>query len=262
MKNFLHVYRFGEELAKEGFNVVYPIKVTDTNWLSMLGISGPDDLSIKDVNSYHFQKPIKAYTPQDVLSKLRDNVSAYAIRINSKMDIKELRTADNEEHIELSWYDMYRRKHLWPKTNIKINLHNIIIDIMTEVHKAEWYFSQQDHYCPYCGTICTNQLKPYKKEEHWQDNLTYEEVKKRGWDRNAITGERLKEEDIGTNGRARLLQNLICEGINCTYKKIKTKVMLSPSNIKKGKKQILPKKVREYYYYEGKKVKELDYLDE
>ena len=130
MKNFLHVYRFGEELAKEGFNVVYPIKVTDTNWLSMLGISGPDDLSIRDVNSYHFQKPIKAYTPQDVLSKLRDNVSAYAIRINSKMDIKELRTADNEEHIEVSWYDMYRRKHLWPKTNIKINLHNIIIDVM------------------------------------------------------------------------------------------------------------------------------------
>ena len=55
MKNFLHVYRFGEELAKEGFNVVYPIKVTDTNWLSMLGISGPEELSIKDVKSYHFQ---------------------------------------------------------------------------------------------------------------------------------------------------------------------------------------------------------------
>ena len=48
MKNFLHVYRFGEELAKEGFNVVYPIKVTDKNWLSMLGISGPEQLSIQD----------------------------------------------------------------------------------------------------------------------------------------------------------------------------------------------------------------------
>ena len=173
MKNFLHVYRFGEELAKEGFNVVYPIKVTDTNWLSMLGISGPEELSINDTSSYHFQKPIKAYTPQDVLSKLRDNVAAYAIRINSKMDIKELRTADNEEHIELSWYDMYRRKHLWPKTKIKINLHNIIIDVMTEVKKAEWYFSQPDHYCPHCGTICTNQLRPYDESKE----ITYEEAK-------------------------------------------------------------------------------------
>tara|TARA_A100000164_G_scaffold118132_1_gene104271 strand:- start:25 stop:774 length:750 start_codon:yes stop_codon:yes gene_type:complete len=249
MKNFLHVYRFGEELTKEGFNVVYPIKVTDTNWLSMLGISGPDDLSIKDVNSYHFQKPIKAYTPQDVLSKLRDNVSAYAIRINSKMNIKELRTADNEEHIELSWYDMYRRKHLWPKTNIKINLHNIIIDVMTEVHKAEWYFSQQDNYCPYCGTICTNQLRPYdeSKERSYEDQP--EHVKKQFAN--------LEEHD--TQGTERLVQNLICEGIDCTYKKVKTRVMLSPSD---KRKQILPRVGKEYYYYEEKLVKKLDYLDE
>tara|TARA_A100001035_G_scaffold84403_1_gene65483 strand:+ start:1128 stop:1907 length:780 start_codon:yes stop_codon:yes gene_type:complete len=259
MKNFLHVYRFGEELAKEGFNVVYPIKVTDTNWLSMLGISRPEQLSIEDVKSYHFQKPIKAYTPQDVMTKLRDNVSAYAIRINSKMDIKELRTADNEEHIELSWYDMYRRKHLWPKTNIKINLHNIIIDVMAEVYKAEWYFSQQDHYCPYCGTICTNQLRPYKKEEHWQDNVSYEEAIKLGWAKHALTGELLSKKEYGTNGKARLVQNLICEGIGCTYKKVKTRVMLSPDD---KRKQILPRVVKEYYYYEGKKVKELDYLDE
>ena len=249
MKNFLHVYRFGEELAKEGFNVVYPIKVTDKNWLSMLGISGPEQLSIEDVKSYHFQKPIKAYTPQDVMTKLRDNVSAYAIRINSKMDIKELRTDDNEEHIELSWYDMYRRKHLWPKTNIKINLHNIIIDVMTEVKKAEWYFSQQDHYCPHCGTICTNQLRPYdaSKEIAYEDQP--EDLKKRF----------ANLEDYELQGSERLVQKLICEGIDCTYKKVKTKVMLSPRDTRK---QILPKTVKEYYYYEGKKVKELDYLDE
>ena len=249
MKNFLHVYRFGEELAKEGFNVVYPIKVTDTNWLSMLGISGPEELSIKDVKSYHFQKPIKAYTPQDVMTKLRDNVSAYAIRINSKMDIKELRTADNEEHIELSWYDMYRRKHLWPKTNIKINLHNIIIDVMTEVKKAEWYFSQQDHYCPHCGTICTNQLRPYdaSKEIAYEDQP--EDLKKQF----------ANLEDYELQGSERLVQKLICEGIDCTYKKVKTKVMLAPSDTRK---QIKPRVTKEYYYYEGKKVKELDYLDE
>ena len=259
MKNFLHVYRFGEELAKEGFNVVYPIKVTDTNWLSMLGISRPEQLSIEDVKSYHFQKPIKAYTPQDVLSKLRDNVAAYAIRINSKMDIKELRTADNEEHIELSWYDMYRRKHLWPKTKIKINLHNIIIDVMTEVKKAEWYFSQPDHYCPHCGTICTNQLKTYKREEHWRDNVSYEESIKLGLANHALTGELLSKEEYGTNGIPRLIQNLICEGIDCTYKKVKTRVMLAPGDTRK---QILPRVVKEYYYYEGKKVKELDYIEE
>ena len=249
MKNFLHVYRFGEELAKEGFNVVYPIKVTDTNWLSMLGISGPDDLSIKDVNSYHFQKPIKAYTPQDVLSKLRDNVSAYAIRINSKMDIKELRTADNEEHIELSWYDMYRRKHLWPKTNIKINLHNIIIDIMSEVYKTEWYFSQPDNYCPYCGTICTNQLRPYDESKEMSYEDLPEHVKKQF----------ANSEEHDTQGMNRLVQNIICEGIDCTYKKVKTRVMLAPGDTRK---QILPKRVQEYYYYEGKKVKELDYIEE
>ena len=255
MKKFLHVYRFGEELAKEGFNVVYPIKVTDTNWLSMLGISRPEQLSIEDVNSYHFQKPIKAYTPQDVLSKLRDNVAAYAIRINSKMDIKELRTADNEEHIELSWYDMYRRKHLWPKKEIKINVHNIIIDIMSEVYKSEWYFSQQDHYCPYCGTICTNQLRPYDSSKE----MGYDEAKEKGIAINAVTKKPQAKEEFGTNGKARVIQNLICEGIGCTYKKIKTRVMLAPGDTRK---QIKPRVTKEYYYYEGKKVKELDYLDE
>ena len=258
MKNFLHVYRFGEELAKKGFNVVYPIKVTDTNWLSMLGISGPEELSIKDVKSYHFQKPIKAYTPQDVMTKLRDNVSAYAIRINSKMDIKELRTADNEEHIELSWYDMYRRKHLWPKTNIKINLHNIIIDVMTEVHKAEWYFSQQDHYCPYCGTICTNQLRPYDKSLE----VSYEDakIKYKGHTPENYLGQKVhSEEDWNIQGNSKIVQLLICEGIDCTYKKVKTRVMLGPNDTRK---QILPKTAKEYYYYEEKLVKELDYLDE
>ena len=249
MKNFLHVYRFGEELAKEGFNVVHPIKAADASWLSMLGVSTPEQLTIQDQNSYHFQKPIKAFTPQDVITKLRDNVAAYAVRINSKMDIKELRTADNEEHIELSWYDMYRRKHLWPKTNIKINLHNIIIDIMTEVRKAEWYFSQQDNYCPYCGTICTNQLRPYdeSKEIAYEDQP--EDLKKRF----------ANSEDYELQGTERLIQNLICEGIDCTYKKVKTRVMLSPNDTRK---QIKPKIVKEYYYYEGKKVKEVDYLDE
>ena len=247
MKNFLHVYRFGEELAKEGFNVVHPIKAADASWLSMLGVSTPEQLTIQDQNSYHFQKPIKAFTPQDVITKLRDNVAAYAVRINSKMDIKELRTADNEEHIELSWYDMYRRKNLWPKTKIKINLHNIIIDIMTEVHKAEWYFSQQDHYCPHCGTICTNQLRPYdeSKEVHYEEKHALKQ--------------HLTKKEYETQGTERLIQNLICEGIDCTYKKVKTKVMLSPNDTRK---QILPRVVKEYYYYEGKKVKELDYLDE
>ena len=35
--------------------------------------------------------------------------------------------------------------------------------------------------------------------------------------------------------------------------------MLGPDD---KRKQILPKIAKEYYYYEGKKVKELDYLDE
>ena len=247
MKNFLHVYRFGEELAKEGFNVVHPIKAADASWLSMLGVSTPEQLTIQDQNSYHFQKPIKAFTPQDVITKLRDNVAAYAVRINSKMDIKELRTADNEEHIELSWYDMYRRKNLWPKTKIKINLHNIIIDIMTEVHKAEWYFSQQDHYCPHCGTICTNQLRPYdeSKEVHYEEKHALKQ--------------HLTKKEYETQGTERLIQNLICEGIDCTYKKVKTKIMLSPNDTRK---QILPRVSKEYYYYEEKLVKELDYLDE
>ena len=258
MKNFLHVYRFGEELAKEGFNVVYPIKVTDKNWLSMLGISGPDELSINDTSSYHFQKPIKAYTPQDVITKLRDNVSAYAIRINSKMDIKELRTADNEEHIEVSWYDMYRRKHLWPKTNIKINLHNIIIDVMSEVHKAEWYFSQPDNYCPHCGTICTNQLRPYDKSKE----VSYEEnkIKYNTEIPTNFLGQKVySEKEWNVQGNPRIVQNLICEGINCTYKKVKIRIMTAPTE---KRKQILPKVAKEYYYYEGKLVKELDYLDE
>jgi len=258
MKNFLHVYRFGKELAKEGFNVVHPIKAVDASWLSMLGVSTPEQLTIQEQNSYHFQKPIKAYTPQDVITKLRDNVSAYAIRINSKMDIKELRTADNEEHIELSWYDMYRRKHLWPKTKIKINLHNIIIDIMTEVHKTEWYFSQQDHYCPYCGTICTNQLRPYNESKE----VSYEEhkIKYNTEIPTNFLGQKIySEEKWNSQGNPRIVQNLICEGIDCTYKKVKTKVMLSPNDTRK---QILPRVVKEYYYYEGKKVKELDYLDE
>jgi len=247
VKNFLHVYRFGEELAKEGFNVVHPIKAADASWLSMLGVSTPEQLTIQDQNSYHFQKPIKAFTPQDVITKLRDNVAAYAVRINSKMDIKELRTADNEEHIELSWYDMYRRKNLWPKTKIKINLHNIIIDIMTEVHKAEWYFSQQDHYCPHCGTICTNQLRPYdeSKEVHYEEKHALKQ--------------HLTKKEYETQGTERLIQNLICEGIDCTYKKVKTKIMLSPNDTRK---QILPRVSKEYYYYEEKLVKELDYLDE
>jgi len=247
VKNFLHVYRFGEELAKEGFNVVHPIKAADASWLSMLGVSTPEQLTIQDQNSYHFQKPIKAFTPQDVITKLRDNVAAYAVRINSKMDIKELRTADNEEHIELSWYDMYRRKNLWPKTKIKINLHNIIIDIMTEVHKAEWYFSQQDHYCPHCGTICTNQLRPYdeSKEVHYEEKHALKQ--------------HLTKKEYETQGTERLIQNLICEGIDCTYKKVKTKIMLSPNDTRK---QILPRVSKEYYYYEEKLVKELAYLDE
>ena len=102
-------------------------------------------------------------------------------------------------------------------------------------------------------------MRPYKKEEHWQDNLTYEELKERGWASHALTGELLSKEESGTNGKARLVQNLICEGIGCTYKKVKTRVMLAPGDTRK---QILPKKVQEYYYYEGKLVKELDYLDE
>ena len=35
--------------------------------------------------------------------------------------------------------------------------------------------------------------------------------------------------------------------------------MLAPGDTRK---QILPRVVKEYYYYEGKKVKELDYIEE
>ena len=120
---------------------------------------------------------------------------------------------------------------------------------MTEVKKAEWYFSQKDHYCPYCWTICTNQLTEHR--DQWRDKLPYEDHIKSWWAFHGITGELLSEEESGTNGKARLVQNLICEGIGCTYKKVKTRVMLAPGDTRK---QILPKKVQEYYYYEGKLV--------
>jgi hypothetical protein len=92
-------------------------------------------------------------------------------------------------------------------------------------------------------------LRPYDKSLE----VSYEDTPK-------VYKNRFKnKEEHDTHGMERLIQNLICEGIDCTYKKVKTRVMLSPNDTRK---QIKPKIVKEYYYHEGKKVKEVDYLDE
>ena len=46
MKNFLHLYRFGEWLSEQGFNVIHPIKQADASWMQMLGITSSKELNI------------------------------------------------------------------------------------------------------------------------------------------------------------------------------------------------------------------------
>ena len=99
MKNFLHLYRFGEWLGEQGFNVIHPIKQADASWMQMLGIASAHELKIQLEQFYHFQAPIKAYSPQDVIKKLKDGISAYGLRINSKLDVNSRRTADSEKTI-------------------------------------------------------------------------------------------------------------------------------------------------------------------
>ena len=63
MTNFLHLYRFGEWLSEQGFNVIHPIKQADASWMQMLGIASSQELNIMLEHYYHFQAPIKAYSP-------------------------------------------------------------------------------------------------------------------------------------------------------------------------------------------------------
>ena len=246
MKNFLHLYRFGKWLSEQGFNIIHPIKETDASLMQMLGISTTEQLNIQSQTYYHFQTPIKAYSPRDVIKKLQDGIAVYGIRINSKLDTNSNRTADNEKAIDVSWYDMYRHKHLWYKKSLDIGP-ELQENILKEVNYAKWYFNQTDHYCTYCGCICTNQLKPYdkKREGKWNEvPIAKQETYK-------------SKENWETQGSSRLVQKLVCE--NCTYKKIKTRVMLSPNDTRK---QLLPKMANEKYYYEGNLVNEVDFLDE
>jgi|TARA_B110000263_G_scaffold247980_1_gene261931 hypothetical protein len=246
MKNFLHLYRFGEWLGEQGFNVIHPIKQADASWMQMLGIASSQELNIMLEHYYHFQAPIKAYSPRDVMKKLQDGISAYGLRINSKLDVNSKRTAESEKTIDVSWYDMYRHKHLWYKKILDIDP-KLQENILEEVEYAKWYFNQTDHYCTYCGCICTNQLIPYDKKREGK------------WDKVPIAKQKIykSKEKWETTGSPRLIQKLVCE--NCTYKKIKTRVMLSPTDTRK---QILPKMANEKYYYEGNLVKEVDFLDE
>ncbi|SVD03027.1 uncharacterized protein METZ01_LOCUS355881 [marine metagenome] len=156
MKNFLHLYRFGQWLSEQGFNVIHPIKQADASWMQMLGIASSKELNIMMEHYYHFQAPIKAYSPRDVIKKLQDGISAYGLRINSKLDVNSKRTAESEKTIDISWYDMYRHKHLWYKNVLDIgpDLHD---DILSELEFATDYFNQTEHYCPKCGCICIDQ---------------------------------------------------------------------------------------------------------
>ena len=153
MKNFLHLYRFGEWLSGQGFNVIHPIKQADASWMQMLGIASSKELNIMMEHYYHFQAPIKAYSPRDVIKKLQDGISAYGLRINSKLDVNSKRTAESEKTIDVSWYDMYRHKHLWYKNVLNIGP-ELEDDILSEVEFATNYFNQTEHYCPKCGCIC------------------------------------------------------------------------------------------------------------
>ena len=246
MKNFLHLYRFGEWISKQGFNIIHPIKEADTSWMQMLGIASSHELKIMPDHFYYFQAPIKAYSPRDVIKKLKDGISAYGLRINSKLDINSRRTADSEKTIDVSWYDMYRHNHLWYKKVLDIGP-DLQENILKEVGYAEWYFNQTDHYCPHCGCICTNQLKSYDKSQEGE------------WNEVPIAKQKTykSKEKWETQGSPRLIQKLVCE--HCSYIKVKTRVMLSPDDTRK---QSLPKMANEKYYYEGNLVKEVDFLDE
>ena len=168
MKNFLHLYRFGEWLGEQGFNVIHPIKQADASWMQMLGIASAHELKIQLEQFYHFQAPIKAYSPQDVIKKLKDGISAYGLRINSKLDVNSRRTADSEKTIDVSWYDMYRHNHLWYKNVLDIGpeLEN---DILSELEFATDYFNQTEHYCPKCGCICIDQAMKSRTRPKYQE---------------------------------------------------------------------------------------------
>ena len=168
MKNFLHLYRFGEWLSEQGFNVIHPIKQADASWMQMLGIASSHELNIMMEHYYHFQAPIKAYSPRDVMKKLQDGISAYGLRINSKLDVNSKRTAESEKTIDISWYDMYRHKHLWYKNVLDIGpeLEN---DVLSEIKFATDYFNQTEHYCPKCGCICTDQAMKSRMRPKYQE---------------------------------------------------------------------------------------------
>ena len=170
MKNFLHLYRFGEWLSEQGFNVIHPIKQADASWMQMLGIASSKELNIMMEHYYHFQAPIKAYSPRDVMKKLQDGISAYGLRINSKLDVNSKRTAESEKTIDISWYDMYRHKHLWYKNVLDIGpeLEN---DVLSEIKFATDYFNQTEHYCPKCGCICTDQAMKSRMRRKTLDQI-------------------------------------------------------------------------------------------
>ena len=168
MTNFLHLYRFGEWLSEQGFNVIHPIKQADASWMQMLGIASSKELNIMMEHYYHFQAPIKAYSPRDVIKKLQDGISAYGLRINSKLDVNSKRTAESEKTIDISWYDMYRHKHLWYKNVLDIGP-ELEDDILSEVGFATNYFNQTEHYCPECGCICLDRAMKSRVKPKYPD---------------------------------------------------------------------------------------------
>ena len=170
MTNFLHLYRFGDWLSEQGFNVIHPIKQADASWMQMLGIASSKELNIMMEHYYHFQAPIKAYSPRDVIKKLQDGISAYGLRINSKLDVNSKRTAESEKTIDVSWYDMYRHKHLWYKNVLNIGP-ELEDDILSEVEFATNYFNQTEHYCPECGCICLDQAMKSRMRPKYQDKV-------------------------------------------------------------------------------------------
>ena len=170
MTNFLHLYRFGEWLSEQGFNVIHPIKQADASWMQMLGIASSKELNIMMEHYYHFQAPIKAYSPRDVIKKLQDGISAYGLRINSKLDVNSKRTAESEKTIDVSWYDMYRHKHLWYKNVLNIGP-ELEDDILSEVEFSTNYFNQTEHYCPKCGCICLDRAMAPRAKLHPVDQI-------------------------------------------------------------------------------------------